>query len=44
MEKQKCQICNSEMSKIEQKIIAGTTYEILKCAKCKHTVAKSFIV
>ena len=41
MEKQKCQLCNSEMSVVDKKTIANTSYDIWKCTKCKHTVAKS---
>lgn len=41
MESVKCSLCGSVMEHVEKKVIAETEYNILKCKKCKHTVAKS---
>ena len=41
MEKPKCSSCNSEMEEVEKQTVAGTTYVIWKCKKCKRSVAKS---
>jgi hypothetical protein len=41
MEILRCELCKSEMEIIDKKFVVDTEYKILKCKKCKHTVAKS---
>ena len=36
-----CKKCKKEMKLLEEKIIAGTKYKILKCGKCYHKVARA---
>jgi len=36
-----CEKCKVEMKLLEEKIIADTKYEILRCEKCKHQVARA---
>ncbi len=36
----KCELCNGRLIKKAIKVIKGTKYQILKCDKCKHTIAK----
>ena len=36
-----CKKCKVEMKVLEEKIIAGTKYNILKCEKCKHQIARA---
>jgi len=40
-ENKKCGLCGTKMVKLERKKIGDTDYDILKCGKCNHTVAKS---
>lgn len=36
-----CTVCDCKMVVIDKKVIGDTEYEIFKCEKCKHIVAKS---
>lgn len=35
-----CEMCDSELVKIDTKIISDTKYNILKCEKCNRQVAR----
>ena len=35
-----CKNCNKEMELLRQEEIAGTTYNFLKCDKCKRQIAR----
>ena len=35
-----CEMCGSKMIKIRSETIVGEAYDILKCEKCRHTVAR----
>ena len=36
-----CKKCEQEMKVLREEVIAGTNYNILKCEKCKHQVARA---
>ena len=36
-----CEKCKVEMKLLEEKIVSGTKYKILKCEKCKHQIARA---
>ena len=36
-----CKKCNVEMEVLREETIADTQYQILKCEKCKHQVARA---
>ena len=35
-----CEMCGSKMIKIRSETIVGEAYDILKCEKCRHTIAR----
>ena len=35
-----CELCNGRLIKTSVKIIKGIKYQILKCDKCKHIIAR----
>lgn len=35
-----CRKCKIEMEFLREEIVAGTKYQILKCGKCRHQVAR----
>jgi hypothetical protein len=39
-----CELCKGRMIKVGGKIIGGSKFNILKCEKCKHTIARTFDV
>ena len=42
MPEDKCNLCNKgKMIKIKSTEVEGTLYDILKCDKCNHEVARS---
>lgn len=36
-----CKKCKVEMKVLEEKIISGTRYKVLKCEECKHQIART---
>ena len=36
-----CKKCKVEMKVLEEKIILGTRYKVLKCEECKHQIARA---
>ena len=36
-----CEMCKGKLVRAENKVIGGIEYDILKCEKCKHTIARS---
>lgn len=35
-----CEMCEGKLVKAESKVIGGIEYDILKCERCKHTLAR----
>ena len=36
-----CKKCKIEMKLLREEIVSGTKYNVLKCEKCKHQVARA---
>ena len=36
-----CERCKGKLVKVATEIISNSKYSILKCEKCKHTIARS---
>jgi len=40
-EQENCNLCGGKLVKKEERVLGGTNYDILKCEKCSHVVAKN---